>query len=106
MSFNWKWWVLVVILIMVLVLIINMKKKCKMEGDKLGVPYRCKIFSTEPITIIAERHYYGKRDGKCYEFLNYGNNMSVKEVALANCLNEEEIKDKVDKGEFAEVIYG
>jgi len=82
---NWKFWLVIIILVVFLVLVINMHKKCKREGDKLGTPYRCKIFCSEPVTIIAEEHYYGKRDGKCFEFLDYGNNMSVKRVPMEKC---------------------
>ena len=89
---NWKFWLVVIIIVAVLYLIINMQKKCKREGDKLGVPYRCKMFSAEPVMVVAEQHYYGKRDGKCYEFLDYGGNMSVRRVPMEKCGEREPIK--------------
>lgn len=92
---NWKLWIAVIILAGVLFLLINMQKKCKREGDKLGSPYRCKMFSSEPVMVIAEEHYYGKREGKCFEFLDYGGDMSVRRVPMEKC-GEKEPEKKSD----------
>lgn len=82
----------IVVVVAVLILLVSMSKKCKSEGSKLGVPYRCKPFSSEPVTVIADEHYYGKRDGKCYEFLDYGNNMSIRRVSMEKCGEKEQVK--------------
>lgn len=79
--------------------------RCNKEGKNLGKPYRCKLFSSRPVPLIAEDHYYGKRDGKCYEIIDYGNRMSFREVSMQKCMTEKEIQDKVQSGEFVQVIY-
>lgn len=80
-------------------------KKCNIEGNKLGVPFRCKFFDAEPVTLIAEEHYYGKRDGKCYEIIDYGNNMGFTEVSMAYCETKQEKDNRLEKQEIAEVQY-
>jgi len=105
MDFNWKVWALIIIIIAILLLSLVRNKKCKIEGNKLGVPFRCKFFDCEPITLIAEEHYYGKRDGKCYEITDYGSNMSFREISMANCETQKERKTRIEKSNIAEVEY-
>lgn len=104
MGLNWKLLIVVVIIIAILLWALVKNKKCKQEGNKLGMPFRCKFFDSEPITLIAEDHYYGKRDGKCYEFLDYGSNMKIRRVSMENCAEKESTK-KSDVIEDVEYIY-
>ena len=105
MILNWKLWVLIVLVILVLGFALVQNKKCNKEGARLGVPFRCKLMDAEPVTLIAEQHYYGKRDGKCFDIIDYGSNMSFREVNLANCETEEEKKERQQRNNIAEVEY-
>ena len=61
--------------------------------------------SSEPVTLIVDEHYYGKRDGKCYDIISYGNEMSFREVNLSNCETAEERKQRQEKNNITEVEY-
>ena len=105
MILNWKLWVVIVLIILVLGFALMQNKKCKKEGTRLGVPFRCKLMDSEPVTLIAEDHYYGKRDGKCFDIIDYGNNMSFREVNLSNCETPKERQDRIERNNIAEVEY-
>ena len=98
------WGVIAIVGIFIFIIIIKFKH-CNKLGAKLGVPYRCKFLNSEPENLIAEDHYYGKRDGKCYEIISYGSNMSFKEVGLSYCETQEERKERFEKQQITEVEY-
>lgn len=102
---NWKVWSVILLVVLVFIFVLYNNKKCKREGAKLGVPFRCKFMDSEPVTLIAEDHYFGKRDGKCYDIIDYGNNMSFREVSLSNCETEKERKERIEKNNITEVEY-
>lgn len=104
MNLNWKILAVIGLVMIILIIALFRNKKCRKEGEKLGMPYRCKFFDTEPTTLIAEDHYYGKRDGKCYKIIDYGNNMNIRRVSLDHC-GESEPPKKVETVEDAEYIF-
>lgn len=77
--------IVVVIVIIVLVFIVWPYYQCKKNGRQMGVPYKCRMFSSAPITLKAVDEYYDMRYGKCYRFIDYGDSMSVRETDLENC---------------------
>ena len=103
--FNWKIWLGITIVVCLLFLVLFRYKKCKKEGELLGCPYRCNFWDTEPVTMIAEQHYYGKRDRKCYEIIDYGANMSFKEVSMSYCETKKDKEERFEKQEITEVEY-
>lgn len=100
---NGKYVLLAIIVIVIFYFAISKHKKCQQKGRGLNLPYRCKLFNSEPVTLIAENHYYGKREGKCYEFLDYGSNMQIRRVSIDKCGESDPIK-KYETIEDAEYI--
>lgn len=99
-----KWAVIGIVVLFVLIVIIKYRT-CKKQGKTLNVPYRCNFLCGEPVLLIAENHYYGKRDNKCYEIIDYGSEMSFKEVAMVNCMSSREKQRKKEEGDLCEITY-
>lgn len=83
-AFNWKY-LLLIIFVIILGIIFYQYSECKKMGKKMGVAYKCPLFSTKPISIVAVDEYYDMRLGECFHYIDYGNTMSIRKVDIENC---------------------
>ena len=74
---------------------------CKKRGEASGIPYCCKLFSSEPAWLTIQKVFHAMNEGKCYEVTDYNRGMSYRQVGLSQC-GESEMRRS---GEVEEAIY-
>lgn len=77
--------IIVVVALIIIVYAIMQLIECRKLGKASGKDYKCRMFGSNPVSILPIDEYYDLREGECYHYLDYGDRMSVKKVGMHKC---------------------